>query len=81
MLEEGNMPKLWDTSPLDKRVGRFEIYRDCDDQWRFRLKASNGKIIAASEGYTQKQGCINGVMSVKNTAPGAWVLNEDGTTI
>lgn len=75
------MPKLWDTSPLDKeKFGRFEIYRDCDDQWRFRLKASNGKIIAASEGYKRKQSCINGVMSVKKHAPGAWIV-EDGKTI
>jgi len=76
------MPRLWDTSPEEKEnFGKFEIYRDGDDQWRFRLKASNGKIIAASEGYTQKQGCINGVMSVKKHAPGAWILTEDGKTI
>jgi hypothetical protein len=76
------MPRLWDTSPApEKRIGKFEIYKDGDDQWRFRLKAANGKIIAASEGYTQKQGCINGVMAVKNTAGDAWVVTEDGKTI
>jgi len=80
------MPRLWDDSvepELDHqpRVGRFEIYKDGDDQWRFRLKSSNGKIIAASEGYVTRAGCINGVMSVKRNAVSAWVLNEDGTTI
>jgi uncharacterized protein YegP (UPF0339 family) len=75
------MPRLWDDSPEPRRKGRFEIYVDGDEQWRFRLKSPNGKIIAASEGYTSKQNCIKGVLAVVNTAPNAWILNEDGTTI
>lgn len=78
------MPRLWDTSQnvdYTERKGKFEMYLDGDDQWRFRLKSSNGKIIAASEGYTTKQGCINGVMAVKKVASDAWVVTEDGKTI
>lgn len=76
------MPKLWDDSvDYTERKGKFEIYIDGDEQWRFRLKSSNGKIIAASEGYVTKQGCINGVMAVKKAAPEAWVVTEDNRTI
>jgi len=48
--------------------GYFEVYRDKGNQWRFRLKAPNHKIIAVSEAYTSKVGCLNGVKSVKENA-------------
>ena len=50
---------------------KFEIYTDKAGQFRFRLKARNGKIIAASEGYTTKGACENGIASVRSNAPGA----------
>jgi len=50
---------------------KFEVYKDKGGQFRFRLKARNGKIIAASEGYTSKSGCENGIDSVRRNAPGA----------
>ena len=31
---------------------KFEVYRDEAGQFRFRLKAPNGEIVLASEGYT-----------------------------
>ena len=46
----------------------FELYKDKAGEFRFRLKAKNGQIILVSEGYTQKQGCINGIESVKKNA-------------
>lgn len=49
--------------------GTFEIYKDKADEFRFRLKASNGQKILASEGYTDKSSCKNGIESVKNNAP------------
>ena len=36
---------------------KFELYRDKADQFRFRLKARNGQIIAVSEDYTTKAAC------------------------
>ena len=45
--------------------GKFEIYKDKADEFRFRLKASNGQTILASEGYEAKAGCTNGIASVK----------------
>ena len=48
---------------------KFELYQDKAGQYRFRLKARNGKIIGVSEGYTGKAGCLNGIESVKHNAP------------
>ena len=56
---------------------KFEIYQDRKKQFRFRLKASNGKEILASEGYTEKKQCKQGIASVKKNAPGAKVVDEE----
>ena len=48
---------------------KFELYRDKADQFRFRLKARNGQIIAVSEDYTTKAACENGIESVRKNAP------------
>lgn len=50
-------------------AGKFEIYKDKAGEYRFRLKASNGQIILASEGYKAKSSCTNGIESVKKNAP------------
>ena len=49
-------------------AGKFEIYKDKRGEFRFRLKASNGQNIMASEGYKAKSGCTNGIESVKKNA-------------
>jgi len=51
--------------------GRFEIYQDVQEKYRFRLKAANYEIIAVSEAYDTKEACINGIHSVKHNAPNA----------
>lgn len=50
---------------------KFELYQDKAGQFRFRLKARNGEIIATSEAYTTKAACENGIDSVRNNAPEA----------
>jgi len=50
---------------------KFEVYADKAGEFRFRLKARNGQIIATSEGYKTKASCLNGVESVKKNAPEA----------
>lgn len=47
---------------------KFELYRDRAGSFRFRLKARNGKIIAVSESYVVKAGCISGIESVRQNA-------------
>ena len=49
-------------------MGKFEIFKGSNSQFYFRLKSGNGEIILASEGYTTKANCENGVNSVRNNA-------------
>ena len=56
---------------------KFEIYTDKAGEFRFRLKATNGQIIAVSEGYKAMASCKNGIESVKKNAPEAAVVVEE----
>ena len=49
-------------------AGKFELFKDKAGEFRFRLKASNGQIILAGEGYKQKASAANGIESVKQNA-------------
>ena len=55
---------------------KFEIYKDKAGEFRFRLKATNGQIIAVSEGYKAMAGCVNGIESVKKNAAAGPVVEE-----
>lgn len=57
---------------------KFEMYTDKAGEFRFRLKARNGEIIAASEGYKAKASCLNGIDSVCRNAPDAAVEKIEG---
>ena len=46
---------------------KFEVYRDRAGQFRFRLRARNGKVIGISDGYTTKASCLSGIDSIKET--------------
>lgn len=50
-------------------AGKFEIYKDKKGEFRFRLIAANGQVIATSQGYKTKASCKNGINSVKKNAP------------
>lgn len=50
-------------------AGKFELYKDKGGEFRFRLKAGNGEIILASEGYKQRASAENGIASVQKNAP------------
>ena len=54
-----------------KKNPKYEVYTDKKGEFRFRLKASNGEIIATGEGYKAKAGCLNGIESIKKNAPDA----------
>ena len=49
-------------------MAKFEIYTDKKGEFRFRLKASNGQPILASEGYKAKTSCTNGIESVRKNS-------------
>lgn len=50
---------------------QFEIKEDAAGEYRWRLRAPNGEIIAVGEGYKSKSGCKNGITSVQKNAPKA----------
>lgn len=50
---------------------KFQLYRDKSGAYRFRLTARNGKIIAVSETYTSRAGCLAGIESTRGNAPEA----------
>lgn len=55
---------------------KFEIYNDKAGEIRFRLKATNGQIIATSEGYKSIASCVNGIESVKKNVVDAKIEKE-----
>ena len=56
------------TTDLEKLTNpKYEIFIDDAHEFRFNLKASNGEIIAASEGYETKQGVMHGIEAVQNS--------------
>ena len=54
---------------------KFEVYTDKAGEFRFRLKATNGQIIAVSEGYKAHASCLNGIESVKKNAADSEVVD------
>lgn len=59
---------------------KFEIYVDKANEFRFRLKAKNGEIIATSEGYKAIDSCKNGVESVRKNSETAEVIMPELAT-
>ena len=56
---------------------KFELYADKRGEFRFRLKAANGQIIATGEGYKAKASCKNGIASIIKNAPEAEIVIEE----
>ena len=56
---------------------KFEVYTDKAGETRFRLKAANGEVILASEGYKAKSSCMNGIESVRKNAVDAEIVKEE----
>ena len=56
---------------------KFEVYKDKAGEFRFRLKATNGQVIAVGEGYKALAGCMNGIESVKKNAADSPVVVEE----
>lgn len=57
-------------------MSKFEIYKDSQGEFRWRLRAANGEVIANGEGYTSKAGCLNGIESVRKNAPIAEIEDQ-----
>ncbi|MBQ8178171.1 MAG: YegP family protein [Clostridia bacterium] len=46
----------------------FEIYKDKENKFRFRIIAANASNVLASQGYTSKANCIKGIESIRRIA-------------
>lgn len=58
-------------------AAKFEIFTDKSKQYRFRLKASNGEIIATSEAYPIKAAALKGIASIQKSAPTAKIVDPE----
>lgn len=57
-------------------TGKFEVYKDAAGKFRFRLKASNGQVIATGEAYQSHAAVLKGIASVQKNAPDAKVDDQ-----
>jgi len=55
-------------------AGTFEVYKDKAGKFRFRLKASNGQIVASGEAYESMSNAKEGCEAVQRAANGAKIV-------
>ena len=56
---------------------KFFIYKDAKNEFRWRLKADNNRIIADSaEGYNSKQHCKDAISLLQKSAGGAEIVDQ-----
>ena len=56
---------------------KFEVFKGKGGDFRFRLKAANGKVVCNGQGYKSKDACLKGIESIKKNAKGASVVETD----
>ena len=60
------------------RHPKFQVYLDKSNQCRFRLRATNGQIIAScGEPYSSKRAALEGIESVKRNAVDAKIERKE----
>jgi uncharacterized protein len=57
---------------------KFEVSKGHAGKFRFHLKAPNGEIIAASQGYETKANAEKCIEAIKTHASGATVVDNTG---
>jgi uncharacterized protein YegP (UPF0339 family) len=68
-IQKNCKAEIEDLTINDRKIPnpKYQIYKDAKDEFRFRLKAPNGEIIAEGEGYESKAGCLNGIEVVRGS--------------
>ena len=66
----------------DKDRLKFEVYQDASKEFRWRLKAGNGEVLATpGQGYKAKTDCQKGVQRIKTEADKlAFEIYEDNSS-
>ena len=59
-------------------AAKFEVFKGKGGDFRFRLKAANGKVICQGQGYKSKDACVKGIESIKKNAGTAAIVETDG---
>ncbi len=54
-------------------MAKFQVYKDVSGQYRWRLVAGNGEIVAVSEAYTTKYNAKHSAERVKELAQIAFI--------
>lgn len=49
-------------------TSEYEVFQDVDGEYRWRLKAANGEIVAQSEAYSRKQDAERGAADAANAS-------------
>lgn len=55
---------------------KFEIWKDKAGEFRFRLVATNGNVLASSEGYTTKANAQGAIARIQSDAANAAVVDN-----
>jgi uncharacterized protein YegP (UPF0339 family) len=55
---------------------KFEIYKDARGEFRFRIRATNGNVLASSEGYSAKASAQGAIDRIKSDAAQAAVDDQ-----
>ena len=58
-------------------MSKFEVYQSKAGGYRWRLKASNGEIVAVGEEYTTKDSALHGCEAVRRAAKDAEVVETE----
>lgn len=56
-------------------AAKFEVYEDKSGQFRFRLKAGNGEVVATGEAYSSRSAAHDGCEAVRRAAAAAEVVD------
>ncbi|MGQ0846406.1 MAG: YegP family protein [Sporichthyaceae bacterium] len=57
-------------------AAKFEVYEDKAGEFRFRLKAGNGEVVAQGEGYSTRSNAHAGCEAVKRAAAEATIEDD-----
>ena len=67
-----------DTLAQEKRNLVFEVYRDVKDEFRWRLKAGNGQLIAVGhQGYGAKADCMHAIEVIQKGAASSKIVEGE----
>jgi uncharacterized protein YegP (UPF0339 family) len=55
--------------------GKFELYKDIRERYRFRLVSESGELILSGDGYTQKVLALDAIVSIMRSASEAAVID------